>query len=357
MQKLLHFLLIFGGIAGTIPVQNPLRYSLRACKFKWLSFGTFYCLTFTIFVIFVSIDYVCNNVGFRFFGTYGVNDTPPLSVRIINVVIWCTSMTDLLFLRLSLLWYAGGFFRLLQSIQLVQCRLASLEGGSNVTKIMRQGKGTKVLKNIFVLMTFGASGAYCVNQSFQIIKYYPSFLSNTFQSWWLPKFAIVSAVIGVTPDVIHCLAVSFALMQFTFLAVALSELYTRMGLCFSRMAYVQRPSTVATVKEGTWSRGAGEVIGKRLFTLGTGMLSGKFAICDLETFELLADSITLFNSVCGFNLCILITTGTLGVTWVIFGFVTEGASFGVSALIANAMSFAIISGLGQYFQNAVGGRA
>ena len=162
-----------------------------------------------------------------------MNDMPKLSARIINVVIWCTSATDMLFLHWSALWHACAFFRLLQSVQLVQCRLASLEGSSSVTKIERQGQERTFPKISLCSWPLERVGRYCVNQGFQIIKYYPSFLSNGFQSWWLPKYAIVSAVIGVIPDVIHCLGVNFALMQFTFFAVALSELYTRMGLCFS----------------------------------------------------------------------------------------------------------------------------
>ena len=61
----------------------------------------------------------------------------------------------------------------------------------------------------------------------------------------------------------------------------------------------------------------------------------------------------LLNSVCGVNLSILVTTGTVAVTWLTFGFAAEGTTFGISALISFLLIFAVIAGLGEHFESVV----
>ena len=198
-------------------------------------------------------------------------------------------------------------------------------------------------------MTFAASGAFYANKYFQIQKYYQIFLSDDFNSWFLPKHSHLTAVLGVIPDVMHALVLNFALMEFTFLVLTFLDLYARYGDLMSNCL----EQTKSSEHEVAWV--AGNLNDREshdeLYVGKTGATFESFSGTD--TLEMLKQCLDLLNSVCGLNLCALVTAGTMTVTWLTFGFATEGATFGLSALLSILLTFTIIAGLGEHFESTV----
>ena len=318
MDRLLNLLVTFAGLIGMVPPKLPCS-PLGKYHVNWYSIGGAYCLLLFAGTATILTDYLWNN-GTNYFGRYNITDSPPPSVEVINITIWVNYLVNIFITRLNTFLSASHFALLLRNLNILHVRLDILSARSHckLKEDVRKATGSYKVMGCVTCMCL------VVNQMVQSRKYYKVFTSEEFTSWWLPKQSKWTSVVELIPDVVHCLTIMFALLQFLLIGISLLNLYSSFGSLLKhlwrsteKMELIAAPRPIA------------------------------------ETFALLQESMMLYTSVCGVNMLILIITNMVDVTWVVYGFYLDGISFGMTSVMVVALIFVTVTSFGDYFETKV----